>query len=87
MLLERLPRWQRCLTGLGPGVDMAHTTVVLGTELRAELVVRGNFSLQIRVNGHDFGPPLVGCTLRTGRRQYLAALRRLERPQQRLLPV
>ncbi len=87
MSVPRLPRWEQLTTHLGPGVDMAHRGSVLGEELRLELVMRGNFSLQIRLNGQDYGPPLVGCTLSGARRQYRALLRRLERPQQKLLPI
>jgi len=66
---------------------MCHETMVAGWRLRAELILHGVGTLQVRVNNEYVGPPMMECTLAAGRRHYQAVLKRLTRPHQAKLPI
>jgi len=66
---------------------MCHQTMVAGWHLRAELVLHGVGTLQIRVNNEYVTEPMMECTLAQGRRRYNELLKRLSRPAQARLPV
>jgi hypothetical protein len=66
---------------------MCHQTMVAGWHLRAELVLHGVGTLQIRVNNEYVCEPMMGVTLAQGRRRYQATLKRLTRPVQMELSV
>ena len=66
---------------------MCHQTMVAGWHLRAELVLHGVGTLQIRVNDQYVTAPMMECTLAQGRRKYQALLKQLSRPAQARLPI
>jgi hypothetical protein len=66
---------------------MCHQTMVAGWQLRAELVLHGVGTLQIRVNNQWICEPMIGVTLAQGRRRYQNTLKRLTRPVQMVLTV
>ncbi|HYF77899.1 MAG TPA: hypothetical protein VD973_12240 [Symbiobacteriaceae bacterium] len=80
-------KWVRQYENLPPGVVMCHETMVAGWRLRAELILHGVGTLQVRVNNEYVGPPMMECTLAAGRRHYQAVLKRLTRPHQAKLPI
>lgn len=79
--------WRRIYENLKPGVVVCHQTMVAGWQLRAELVLHGVGTLQVRVNNEYVTPPMMECTLAQGKRRYQALLKRLSRPEQAKLPI
>ncbi|HWI61094.1 MAG TPA: hypothetical protein VNT75_04595 [Symbiobacteriaceae bacterium] len=73
--------------GLQPGVVLCHQTMVAGWLMRAELVLHGIGTLQVRVNNEYVTAPMMECTLAMGRRKYQAVLKKLSRPVQARLPI
>lgn len=55
--------------------------------LRTELVMTSVGSLQLRVNGANYGSPMIDCTMSHGRKEYRSLLKHLARPRQLLLPI
>lgn len=85
--ISRKVVWRRIHEDLQPGVVLCHQTMVAGWLLRAELVLHGIGTLQVRVNNEYITPPMMECTLAQGRRKYQAVLKRLARPAQARLPI
>ncbi|HYG56574.1 MAG TPA: hypothetical protein VD902_00700 [Symbiobacteriaceae bacterium] len=86
-MASKRPRWERIYENLPSGVVMCHQTQVAGWTLRAELVLHGIGTLQVRVNNRYVSEPMLDCTLTQGRRKYMAILKRLAKPVQMTLPV
>lgn len=82
-----IAKWIRVYDNLPRGVVMCHETMVAGWLLRAELVLHGIGTLQIRVNNQYISEPMMGCTLAQGRRRYQATLKKLTRPVQMTLAI
>lgn len=61
--------------------------MIAGWHLRAELVLHGIGTLQVRVNNKYVTAPMMECTLAQGRRRYQALLKQLSRPAQSRLPI
>ena len=84
---SRKVTWVRVTEGLPRGVLLCHETMVGGWRLRTELVMTAVGSLQLRVNGQNYGEQMIDCTLSGGRKHYERMLKQLTRPRQLLLPL